>query len=160
ISLARKMVKYKPDASARAWLITRNSLAGASGSYDELPCRRNMGVGRTRITEACFIHADRFGSLTIGTAFARRVIDYTSYPTDSPCCPGQGDRLGHRPSPPRRISTHRISSIALSRRDGIANRSSNEANMPTCTRRGRVSDLRRLGSGLKLARDEVKAGSD
>jgi hypothetical protein len=32
--------------------------------------------------------------------------------------------------------------------------------MYTCTRRGRVSDLRRLRSGIKLASDEVKADSD
>jgi hypothetical protein len=32
--------------------------------------------------------------------------------------------------------------------------------MSTRTRRADVSDLRRLGSGIKLASDEVKAGSD
>jgi hypothetical protein len=32
--------------------------------------------------------------------------------------------------------------------------------MSTSTLRADVSDLRRLGSGIKLASDEVKAGSD
>ena len=32
--------------------------------------------------------------------------------------------------------------------------------MSTCTRRGRVSDLRRLRSGIQLASDEVKADFD
>jgi hypothetical protein len=36
----------------------------------------------------------------------------------------------------------------------------NEANMSTRTRRADVSDVKRLGSGIKLASDEVKAGSD
>jgi spermidine synthase len=42
ITLARKMVNYEPDASARAGRIPRNSRADATGLYAELPCRRNI----------------------------------------------------------------------------------------------------------------------
>ena len=73
-----------------------------------------VSVGSTRTTEACFIHADCSVSLTIGTTVARWAIRYTSTAIRSSCCAGRGDRLGHHPSPPSRISTHRISSIALS----------------------------------------------
>ena len=73
-----------------------------------------VSLGSTRATEACFIHADCSVPLTIGTTVARWAIESASHAIRSPCCPGRGDRLGHHPSPPSRISTHRISSIALS----------------------------------------------
>ena len=149
-----------PGADCRTHRI-RTGVGSVSSDVGSGSPVRVVSAGSTRATAACFIHADCFGYLTVGTTFAKRVIEFAPQCGPFPALPGT-----RRPARPSSISAEsnpnppNLVDYPFQVRWGCEPLFKRDSHMYTCTCQGRASDLRSLRSGLKSASGEVKADFD